>query len=108
MRYTLRQLEIFAAIARSGSVSKAAEQVALSQSAASTALAELERQFDCQLFDRHGKLLVLNALGKSLLPAASSLLTQAEEIEKLLEGKAALGDLKLGATLTVGNYLAVL
>lgn len=108
MRYTLRQLEIFVAIARSGSVSKAAELVALSQSAASTALAELERQFDCQLFDRHGKLLVLNALGKSLLPAAASLLTQAEEIEKLLEGKAALGDLKLGATLTVGNYLAVL
>ncbi len=108
MRYTLRQLEIFVAIARTGSVSKAAEQVALSQSAASTALAELERQFDCQLFDRHGKLLVLNALGKSLLPAASSLLTQAEEIEQLLEGKAALGNLKLGATLTIGNYLAIL
>lgn len=108
MRYTLRQLEIFAAIARTGNVSKAAEQVALSQSAASTALAELERQFDCQLFDRHGKLLVLNALGKSLLPAASSLLTQAHEIEQLLEGKTALGDLKLGATLTIGNYLAVL
>lgn len=108
MKYTLRQLEIFVAIARTGSVSKAAEQVALSQSAASTALAELERQFDCQLFDRHGKLLVLNALGKSLLPAASSLLTQAEEIAYLLEGKAALGNLKLGATLTIGNYLAVL
>lgn len=108
MRYTLRQLEIFTAIARTGSVSKAAEQVALSQSAASTALAELERQFDCQLFDRHGKLLVLNALGKSLLPAASSLLTQAHEIEHLLEGKMALGNLKLGATLTIGNYLAVL
>ncbi len=108
MRYTLRQLEIFAAIARAGNVSKAAEEVALSQSAASTALAELERQFDCQLFDRHGKLLILNALGKSLLPAASSLLTQAKEIEQLLEGKTALGDLKVGATLTIGNYLAIL
>lgn len=108
MRYTLRQLEIFVAIARAGNVSKAAEEVALSQSAASTALAELERQFDCQLFDRHGKLLVLNALGKSLLPAASSLLTQAKEIEQLLEGKTALGDLKVGATLTIGNYLAIL
>lgn len=108
MRYTLRQLEIFTAIAQTGSVSKAAEQVALSQSAASTALAELERQFDCQLFDRHGKLLVLNALGKSLLPAATSLLNQAEEIERLLQGKSALGNLKVGATLTIGNYLAIL
>jgi hypothetical protein len=73
MRYTLRQLEIFVAIARTGNVSRAAEWVSLSQSAASTALAELERQFDCQLFDRNGKLLKLNALGKTLLPIASSL-----------------------------------
>ncbi|ACE83527.1 LysR family transcriptional regulator [Cellvibrio japonicus] len=108
MRYTLRQLEIFVAIAQLGSVSRAAEQIAISQSAASTALAELERQFDCQLFDRHGKLLILNALGRSLLSAASSLLSQAQEIEQLLEGKTALGNLKVGATLTIGNYLAIL
>ena len=108
MRYTLRQLEIFVAIARTGNVSRAAEEVSLSQSAASTALAELERQFDCQLFDRNGKLLKLNALGKSLLPVASSLLTQAAEIEHLLEGKSSLGDLSVGATLTIGNYLAIM
>jgi DNA-binding transcriptional LysR family regulator len=108
MRYTLRQLEIFVAIARTGNVSRAAEIVALSQSAASTALAELERQFDCQLFDRNGKLLKLNALGKTLLPIASSLLTQASEIEQLLAGKSALGDLNVGATLTIGNYLAIM
>jgi len=108
MRYTLRQLEIFVAIARTGNVSRAAELVSLSQSAASTALAELERQFDCQLFDRNGKLLKLNALGKSLLPIASGLLTQAGEIEQLLEGKSALGDLNVGATLTIGNYLAIM
>jgi DNA-binding transcriptional LysR family regulator len=108
MKYTLRQLEIFVAIARTESVSKAAEHVALSQSAASTALAELERQFDCQLFDRHGKLLKLNALGKTLLPIASGLLTQAGEIQQLLEGNRSLGDLKVGATLTIGNYLAIL
>lgn len=108
MRYTLRQLEIFVAIARTGNVSRAAEVVALSQSAASTALAELERQFDCQLFDRNGKLLKLNALGKTLLPVASSLLTQAAEIEQLLSGKSSLGDLSVGATLTIGNYLAIM
>jgi DNA-binding transcriptional LysR family regulator len=43
-----------------------------------------------------------------LLPIASSLLTQAGEIEQLLEGKAALGDLNVGATLTIGNYLAIM
>src|SRR5690606_12963622 len=108
MRYTLRQLEIFVAIARTGNVSRAAEIVSLSQSAASTSLAELEKQFDCQLFDRHGKLLKLNSLGKTLLPRASSLLSQASEIESLLEGKSSLGDLNVGATLTIGNYLAIM
>ena len=108
MRYTLRQLEIFVAIARSGNVSRAAEWVSLSQSAASTALAELEKQFDCQLFDRNGKVLKLNALGKTLLPIASGLLAQANEIEQLLAGKSALGDLNVGATLTIGNYLAIM
>ena len=45
MRYTLRQLEIFVAISRLESVSKAADLLCLSQSATSTSLGELERQF---------------------------------------------------------------
>lgn len=39
MRYTLRQLEIFLAVARHESVSRAADELSLSQSATSTALA---------------------------------------------------------------------
>jgi len=106
MRYTLRQLEVFVAIAREENVSRAAEALALSQSAASTALAELEKQFDCQLFDRMGKVLKLNDLGRTLLPMAAALLDQAAEIENVLQGNAALGSLRVGATLTVGNYIA--
>jgi DNA-binding transcriptional LysR family regulator len=106
MRYSLRQLEVFVAIARLQSVSKAAGELSLSQSAASTALGELERQFDCQLFDRLGKRLRLNALGRELLPKASALLDRAAEIEELLRGNAGVGPLHIGATMTIGNYLA--
>ena len=52
MKYTLRQLEVFLATAHSGNISRAAEQLAMSQSAASSALREVEQQFDVQLFDR--------------------------------------------------------
>jgi len=45
MRFTLRQLEVFLAVARGESVSRAAEELAMSQSAVSGALADLERQF---------------------------------------------------------------
>ncbi len=108
MRFTLRQLQVFVAVAKQESVSKAAQSLALSQSAASTSLSELERQSDCQLFDRAGKRLILNALGQQLLPQAVALLDQAREIEQLLNGKSGFGSLEVGATLTVGNYLATL
>ncbi|MCQ4270872.1 LysR family transcriptional regulator [Pseudomonas kuykendallii] len=108
MRFTLRQLQIFVAVAQHESVSRAAESLALSQSAASTALTELERQTDCQLFDRAGKRVSLNALGHQLLPQAMALINQAKAIENLLDGRSSFGSLAVGATLTIGNYLATL
>jgi 2-C-methyl-D-erythritol 4-phosphate cytidylyltransferase/2-C-methyl-D-erythritol 2,4-cyclodiphosphate synthase len=54
MRYSLRQLEVFLATARYENVTRAAEALAMSQSAASGSLRELEGQFDVQLFDRVG------------------------------------------------------
>lgn len=108
MRFTLRQAQIFVAIAGEGSVSRACDRLALSQSAASTALGELERAYDVRLFDRVGKTLRLNTLGEQLLPKAVELLDRAAEIEDLLAGRAGLGPLRIGATLTIGNYLATL
>jgi len=105
VRLTLRQLEVFAAIARCGSVSRAAEELSLSQSAASAALAELERAFDMQLFDRAGKRLRLNDLGRGVLAKANELLDRAQELESALHSRELPGELKVGATLTIGNYL---
>ena len=48
------------------SVSRAAETLGMSQSAVSGSLADLERQFDVQLFDRVGKRLQLSELGRAL------------------------------------------
>jgi DNA-binding transcriptional LysR family regulator len=108
MHFTLRQLQVFVAAAQQQSVSRAAESLALSQSAASSSLSELERQSGCQLFDRAGKRLALNSLGHQLLPQAVALLDQAKAVEDLLKGKSGFGSLAVGATLTVGNYLATL
>ncbi len=107
MRYTLRQLEVFLATARFENISRAAENLAMSQSAASSALQDLERQFDIRLFDRAGKRLQLNDLGRALQPQALALLDQARALEAGFAGNADTGTLKIGATLTIGNYLAV-
>jgi DNA-binding transcriptional LysR family regulator len=107
MRYSLRQLEVFLAIARHENVTRAAHELAMSQSAASGSLGELEGQFNVKLFDRLGKRLQLSELGQQLRPQVESLLEQARALEQALAGEELSGRLQIGATLTIGNYLAV-
>jgi len=107
MRFTLRQLEVFLATARTENVSRAAESLAMSQSAASSALQELEHQFGVRLFDRVGRRLRLSELGRQLRPQAERLLAQAGAFQQALAGDEIQGRLEIGATLTIGNYQAV-
>ena len=105
MRFTLRQLQVFVAIGRAGNVTHAADRIAMSQSAASTALGEIERQFGRPLFDRVGKRLHLNEIGQAVMPKAMEMLDRAAELESLLAGDGGIGALHIGASLTIGNYL---
>ncbi len=106
LHLTLRQLQIFAGVARAGSTVAASEALALSQSATSAALKELERLLDRQLFDRAGKRLLLNENGRALLPRALALLDGAADIERLARTDVEqLQMLRIGASTTIGNYL---
>jgi DNA-binding transcriptional LysR family regulator len=107
MRYSLRQLEVFLATARYENVTRAARALAMSQSAASGSLRELEGRFDVLLFDRIGKRLQLSELGQQLRPQAEKLLERASAFEHALAGNDIVGRLQIGATLTIGNYIAV-
>jgi DNA-binding transcriptional LysR family regulator len=89
LRLTLRELEVFVAIAEQHSVTRAARAVALSQSAASQALAQLESAVGVSLFDRVGR-------GRALLDDAQALQ------DALLGGALSL---RLGASTTIANYL---
>jgi len=106
MKYSFRQLEVFLAAARFQNITRAAESLAMSQSAASSALKELENQFNIQLFDRVGKRLQLNELGRLYRPKVEAVLAQATELEQTFNKHSEVGALKVGATLTIGNYLA--
>lgn len=107
MKFTLKQLDVFIATARQGTISRAAQELNISQSAASSALKELERHCDAQVFDRIGKRLVLNDLGRAVRAKAESLLMQAHELELDMRQETSAGALKVGATTTIGSYLAV-
>ena len=103
MHITLRQIEVFTEVLKSGSTTQASQQLALSQSAVSAALADLEGQLGVQLFDRVGKRLVVNEHGRLLYPRAVGLLEQASDIEQLFHED--IGAIRLYASSTIGNYL---
>src|SRR5690606_10361939 len=105
MNLTLKQLAVFDAIARLGSVSAAANELALTQSAASMALKQLEQSLEAELFLRVRKRLVLSQLGKALQPMARSVLLGAEEIATTVNAHAPAEQLRIGASPTVGDYL---
>ena len=76
--------------------------LALSQSAVSAALADLEGQLGVQLFDRVGKRLVINEHGRLLYPGAGAA-GAGGEIEQLFRHDG--GALRIAASSTIGNYM---
>jgi len=104
LRVTLRQLEVFVAVAKERSTRAAADTVARSQSAASSALAELETTIGRPLFDRMGRRLILNEHGLRLLPVACSLLEQAAELECMLDDHSD-APLSIAASMTIGEHI---
>lgn len=102
-----RQLEVFVAIASADSARAAAEHLHLTQPAASMALAELERQLGASLFDRERGRLRINARGQALLPEARDVLARLRELQQRASDtlQTLRGELHVGASNTVGNYL---
>ncbi|WP_421323125.1 LysR substrate-binding domain-containing protein [Aeromonas veronii] len=106
MKLTLQQLKVFATIARYGNLGLAANELCLSKGAVSQSLQELERQLSTPLFDRIHPRLQLNNEGRLLQPTAEELLTRMQDIENLFSPDAEpSGQLRLGASQTIGNYL---
>lgn len=103
---SLRQLQIFVAVADSGSTTAASQEIALSQSATSAAVQELERLLDLRLFDRVGKRLQLNEQGRALLPRARAVLDAASAVERFAQApEAARQSVRMGASLTVADHM---
>lgn len=106
--YTLRQLQYFVAAAEAGTVTQAAEAVHLSQSAMSTALADLEKAFQVQLLVRHhARGISLTPAGRELLVASRQLLAQAADLLGAAEGlgNSLTGTVQIGCFTVPAPYL---
>ncbi len=104
---TLRQFEVFLAVAKAGSFRAAAEAMHLSQPALSQHVAEMERELGTRLFDRLGRKVALTEAGRVLEDHAHRLfasLASAREAVADLSGLKR-GSLVLGASTTPGIYV---
>jgi len=107
MDITLRQLEVFRAVARNRSFSKAAEELCVSQPAVSSQVRVLEQALGLPLFVREGRVVELTEAGKHLLPCVEQVL------ELLMQGLAGVqalraaerGHVALAASTTAGIYV---
>ncbi|MEO7495634.1 MAG: LysR family transcriptional regulator [Massilia sp.] len=95
----LNQLRIFTAIAREGSIARAAERVFLSQPAVSAQLKALEEQLGLKLFERQPRGMDLTGAGRHMLIEADKLLKAADALlneSRRLRGAELSGEFKLG------------
>lgn len=106
MRITLKQIEVFIAVAQLENVTRAADHLNMTQSATSMALADFESQLGRKFFDRVGKRLQLNDTGRFLLPKAQDALARVAELERIInDDQGPIGPLRIAASLTIGNYI---
>ena len=85
-----RQLQIFVALARKGSLRAAAAELFLTNSAISHSIHALETSLDTKLFHRPGKFLELTGKGQFLLKEAPNILTSMDRVRLQLAGDDAL------------------
>jgi DNA-binding transcriptional LysR family regulator len=86
MDLDLRRLRYFVAIAETGSVTKAAELVYVSQPSLTRQMVHLEHELDVQLFVRDHHRLRLAPAGEKLLPLARELLANADAAAAAVHG----------------------
>src|SRR5437868_8856920 len=103
----LRRLQVFHAVAKHLSFTKAAEALFMTQPAVTFQIKQLEEQFNTRLFDRSQGRITLTAAGALALEQAERILALSAELDarmKELGGQIA-GPLLIGASMTIGEYV---
>ncbi|SMF51702.1 transcriptional regulator [Tistlia consotensis] len=107
MAFSFRQLQYFIAVAESGTISGAAQQLSVSQSTITEALQDLEAELGARLLERHPRGMALSHRGHQFLRHARRILAEVQSARTLFSGgaEAIRGTLNLGVTSIVAGYV---
>ena len=107
--WDLRALRIFSLVARSGSITKVAIDLGVSQPAISRYLSMLEKQCGGYLFTRNGRGVGLTELGKQVQPVVEQVLASASDLNDVIaaaHGRVS-GTVRIGTLPSLSNALIV-
>lgn len=90
-------LEAFTVVVREGSALRAADSLGCTQSNVTARIRQLETTLGVELFDRHGKRLIINEAGRILLPFCEQILALVKQAEYAVTRRAEPHVLRLGA-----------
>lgn len=103
--FTLKQLDLFLALAQHEKIVEISKQKEMSQSAISMSIKSLEDDLGVKLFNRIGKRLVLNEKGKQFLIDIKPSFNNLTTIYKNFSSKQLYGELHIAASKTIADYL---
>ncbi len=107
MAFTLRQLQYFVAVAEQGSVTRAAQNLSISQSSVTEAIKELESDLGVSLFERHPRGLSITHNGHQFLRHATKILSTVSDARTSFADTRVNtgGTLNIGVTSLVAGYV---
>lgn len=102
---TLNHINIFLKVYELQNITHAADALNMTQPAVSRAIKELEQEYDVFLFERLNKRLQITECGKQFYAQALHISYLLDNMEKSLKNWNEQGTIRVGASLTLGNYL---
>jgi LysR family transcriptional regulator, nitrogen assimilation regulatory protein len=108
-KWDLAKLELFAAVAELGSLTKVAAARNSAQPVISRQIAALERECGGRLFARTGRGMALTELGQRILPRIKAILANAEELSQDVGANSGvpMGDVRIGSLPSLYKLLIV-
>jgi DNA-binding transcriptional LysR family regulator len=105
--YSLYPFHVFRAVARTGSVTRAANELFISQPAVSAHLKAVEKRFGISLFERTPRGVTLTTVGQEVLEQINRLFALYEELPGIVEASRGRisGEISVAASTTPGTYL---
>ena len=101
---TIRHMRIFLEVCRTMNVTRAAENLYMTQPAVSRAIREIEQTYSIRLFERLNQRLYLTDSGRRMHAYAMHIVDTFDRMERELSDGDERGVLRVGASITLGNY----